>query len=609
MKNQFRVLAFLGVVFSLLIFTFSLTTCSNPTEDEESGEMGTFTINLGGNGRAVGYPPSNINDIRFVVKFMQGATIMPFENTPGSMTLSGKIPIGVYTVEVEVFDKTDGTNSVLAVGGLTTGPTITIHTGNNDIHVTLYKTVKVTPDLHTVVVGNNKQFNADVHNDLWATVTWEVSDNNNMGTTISSSGLLTVAAGETASEIWVTATYSSDPTWRGSTKVDISDGGDGTTTNPFIVYDVATLQRVGTETAVGGWRLDASYKQTEDITLPTTPNWAPIGPSTTNPFTGTYEGNGKTITDLTINAPAVDYQGLFGYVLGAAAVVKNLNLASVSITGTTESYIGGVAAQVQNGGLIENCSVQGSISGFDNIGGIVGHNYFGTVRGCYVTSVTTITGRMDIGGVVGYNWSGSSLVEKCYAEADVSGIQSVGGVVGISNGTVQNCYATGNVGSTTGVQKGGVIGGNSNGGTVQNCYSTGNVIGQYSLGGISTGNSVGTVQNCVALGKNVTASLVTQRGRIDYGTSSRSNNYARDDMLVDGTALTPGTGLHNDEHGADLTSANWYNATWWNNAANWNTSGGASAWDFTNVWYPPDGTSLLPTLRGVGGTQTPGVTP
>jgi len=330
----------------------------------------------------------------------------------------------------------------------------------------------------------------------------------------------------------------------------------------------------------------------------------PIGPSTTNPFTGSYEGNGKTITGLTITTPAVDYQGLFGYVSGASAEVKNLNLASVSITGTTQSYIGGVAAQVQNGGLIENCSVQGSISGLGDVGGIVGHNYLGTVRGCYVTSVTTITGSgTDVGGVVGYNWSGSSLVERCYAEANVNGSGNVGGVVGLSNGTVQNCYATGNVSGST-EYIGGVVG--LSNGTVQNCYATGNVSGIYNIGGISANYGTGTVQNCVALGKYVTPSLIgtPNIGRIcwDWGTGTKSNNYARDDMLVDGSTVT---GTHNDKHGVDLDVTLFIPLTTVFSGGDWGTS---------SIWTIPSGVSpvgtltpgeQLPTLTGVGGAQNP----
>ena len=232
------------LILMMVVASISLVTCQNPTGDEESGEMGTFTINLGGNERAVGYPPtSEINNIKFVVTFKQGATVTGPFTADGTYTMTEKIPIGIYdTVEVEVFDKTDG-NSVLAVGGLTSGGPITIHTGNNAIYVTLYKTVKVTPDSPTVGKGSTTTFTASVYNDSGATVTWSVAavSGTLSGTTISSTGpltgLLTVPAGETADAIWVTAIYSSDTTWRGSTKVDalntiyIVDSGDDNITS------------------------------------------------------------------------------------------------------------------------------------------------------------------------------------------------------------------------------------------------------------------------------------------------------------------------------------------------------------------------------------------
>jgi len=420
MKNQFRVLAFLGVVFSLLIFTFSLTTCSNPTGDEESGEMGTFTINLGGNGRLVGYPPtSEINNIKFVVTFKQGATVTGPFTADGTYTMTEKIPIGVYdTVEVEVFDKTDG-NSVLAVGGLTSGGPITIHTGNNAIHVTLNKTVKVSPDLHTVVVGNTKQFTASVYNSS-PTVTWTISSSFTGATTgiNLSSGLLTVDPLETASVIEVTATYTTDPTWRGSTKVDISDGGSGSPTDPFIVYDEITLTRVGKGTGgwTGNWSLSASYKQIEDITLPAT-NWTPIGAI----FTGTYDGNGKTISGLYYNGTG--RIGLFDTLNGAS--VKDLSL-TVNFTTTGSSAVAGAVA-VSSNGRIENCHVLAGSSINANgsagmSGGIVGSSSGATalVQGCSFTGTVSHIGSTGAGGIAG-DISVSSKVLDCYFSGTITG--------------------------------------------------------------------------------------------------------------------------------------------------------------------------------------------
>ena len=181
MKNQFRVLAFLCI--SLLIITFSLTTCSNLVEDGESGEMGMFTINLGGNGRAA-YPPDipagnnpggyTANDLIFSVKFLQGASVKgTFKTTPGSTSLSGKIATGVYTVEVEVFLDSDG--SLLALGGATGGGTVTIVSGNNVIHVSLNRAIAITPLSVSVAQSGTQAFTAAVFGVATPTITWTLS--------------------------------------------------------------------------------------------------------------------------------------------------------------------------------------------------------------------------------------------------------------------------------------------------------------------------------------------------------------------------------------------------------------------------------------------------
>jgi hypothetical protein len=213
-----------------------------------------------------------------------------------------------------------------------------------------------------------------------------------------------------------------------------TDPGDGTPGNPFKVGTVAQLQKVGTETAAGGWTLSAHYIQTANINLSGV-IWTPIGASA-NRFSGVYDGGGYSISNLNINNAAVDGQGLFGHKSGT---VRNVALVNATVKGN--SYVGGIAAY-NSSGIIENCYVTGSIEGnLNNVGGIAGYN-LGTVQNCYTTcSVSASNDRA--GGIVGYNISGGK-VQYCYATGSVIAWDAAGGVIGFASSESQkttNCVA------------------------------------------------------------------------------------------------------------------------------------------------------------------------
>ena len=198
-------------------------------------------------------------------------------------------------------------------------------------------------------------------------------------------------------------------------------------------------------------------------------DWTPIGTSFGNSYTGTFDGNGKTITGLTVTG-SDRYTGLFGFIKGT---VKNVVLTEINITSGT--FVGGVAGW-SFGGNIENCSVSGSVSGSD-VGGVVGYQQGGSITGC--SSSATVKGTQRAGGVAGATNSGATLT-ACYATGDVTvendgpNNACAGGVVG-SNAysTVIACYAAGNVSGTGSgtIHVGGVVG--ENYATVTACYWSG----------------------------------------------------------------------------------------------------------------------------------------
>lgn len=187
--------------------------------------------------------------------------------------------------------------------------------------------------------------------------------------------------------------------------------------------------------AING-NLDGDYVLDGDIDLTDYlggGSWTPIGTENV-PFTGTFDGNGHSITGLYINASDSNYQGLFGYV-GPDGTVKNLTV-SGSVSGS--SYIGGVVGR-NNGGTIENCHNTVAVSGSGYVGGVVGINLGGTVENCYNTgTVSSENSNADIGGVVGYLAEDKyikGIVKNCYNAGTVNGsARNVGGVVGYING-------------------------------------------------------------------------------------------------------------------------------------------------------------------------------
>ena len=211
---------------------------------------------------------------------------------------------------------------------------------------------------------------------------------------------------------------------------------------------------------------------TADIDL-TGKDWTPIGTSSGNSYTGTFDGGGHTITGLTVTTND-QFVGLFGY-LNSAGTVKNVVMEGIQITSNHMfGCTGGVVGY--SWGTIENCSVSGSVSGTMCVGGVVGTQWVGSITGC--SSSATVKGTVDVGGVAGQTDLGATLT-ACYATGNVTieidPIKDIagGGLVGLNGEcSLLACYAIGNVtstGSSTGnVYIGGFLGGNYT--TVTACY-------------------------------------------------------------------------------------------------------------------------------------------
>ena len=258
-------------------------------------------------------------------------------------------------------------------------------------------------------------------------------------------------------------------TLEGCTIGDWADGGgeEGAAEDLGYNYDNTTkTYTVYNADGLLAWNEAAQKDKSINCTLSADINmagkeWTPIGTDENNSYNGIFDGNGNTITGLTVNQSEKYNAGLFGC-LGSGGKVQNLTLENVNISGTY--YVGSVVGT--NFGTVSGCTASGNITGTETlVGGVVGWNK-GTVTGC--TASGNISGRRNTGGVVGEN---VGTVTACHATGDVTGTEeAAGGVVGWNYyGTVTACYHV--IGDVTCPRlAGSVVGYNGGVGTVTACY-------------------------------------------------------------------------------------------------------------------------------------------
>ena len=244
----------------------------------------------------------------------------------------------------------------------------------------------------------------------------------------------------------------------------IESDGSYTVTSADGLMNVAEL--------VNGGKTDINITLDKNIDL-TGKDWTPIGTNYEKRYKGTFDGRGHTIKGLTVTTND-QFVGLFGY-LDKAGTVKNVVMEGIQITSNHVLMSGNTGGVVgYSWGTIENCSVSGSVSGTNCVGGVVGSQKAGSIIGC--SSSAIVKGTRYVGGVAGEKWG---TMTACYATGNVTleinspQDLSGGGVVGLNGGsTVLACYATGNVnskGSNTGnVHIGGLFGDNYT--VVTACY-------------------------------------------------------------------------------------------------------------------------------------------
>lgn len=224
-------------------------------------------------------------------------------------------------------------------------------------------------------------------------------------------------------------------------------GGDGTKTNPYQIWTAEQMNTIGANSY--DWTKNFKLMADIDMSEYTGTQYCIIGNSTTK-FTGTFNGNGYVIRNLTYTTTlAVDYVGLFGWIENA--FIQNLGIRNTSFASGGRN-VGGLAGRNYRS-TVTACYTTGSVSGVQYVGGLIGFNYEGALVSCY--SASTTSGDSYIGGLVGRQYTGS--ISACYATGAASGSSYVGGLIGRNyQGKVICCYATGKL--TAAFSYGGICG-------------------------------------------------------------------------------------------------------------------------------------------------------
>ena len=297
-----------------------------------------------------------------------------------------------------------------------------------------------------------------------------------------------------------------------------AQGGDGQTS--FNISTAAQLAGLAQMVNAGNTFANKTVNLTADIDLAayltsseSKRNWIPIGRSGSIYFSGVFDGNNHTVSGLYINDDTLTYAGLFGYSFNAT--VRDLRIEDADITGA--NYVGGVtgcqyATDEAGRSIIQNCRVNGTVKGAENVGGITGYNA-GAISNSSARG--KVEGNTSVGGISGYisNAASSAAISNCYSMNDVTATgDRAGGILGYvyqSGVIISNCYATG---------------------AVSGASRVGGILGEYN-GHASYADRRPTIRDCTAL--NISVTGTSNVARITTGTrGTRSNNIAFAGMIV-----------------------------------------------------------------------------
>lgn len=279
--------------------------------------------------------------------------------------------------------------------------------------------------------------------------------------------------------------------------------GDGKVGNPYIITTAEELAWFRDQVNSGQYSICAKIADNVEVIDMSTvchaadksqnleeKSWVPIGNRNIIKYRGTFDGNGKTITNLYINASQTSQNnmGLFGYTY--QSTIKNLTFENANVT-NTQSNTGILVGKAGYGSTLQNIKISKTcqIKGGNYTGGIAGE-LDGNAYNC--VNYTTVQGIKSVGGLFGrYSRKGNSITACANYGNVTASSDMVGGLVGY--------YSSG---------------------TIQDCANYGDVKGTYRVAGMAGFVSEGKVQNVFSYG-NVSATDNTQEVGMAFGYSSK----------------------------------------------------------------------------------------
>ena len=416
---------------------------------------------------------------------------------------------------------------------------------------------------------------------------------------------------------------------------------DGVTTDKAGVNYISSTEgliAVAQEIEAGNIPLDATIELCEDIDLSALTrtvesNWTPIG-TEDNPFTGTFDGRGRSIKNLAlVEAEAKEgkaFIGFFGYAKNAT--IKNVTFENVYINipcldiDHSQGHIGAVAGSLEGNSTIENVTVKGDIqvyatqnaNGASRVAVVAGGNSYGNVTMKNVHVVANdgsyLIANNNTGALAG-QLQGKMVFENCSSNIDVTVNKFfAGGLVGIAAGDsyFKNCHTTGDVAVVAGregrhndeYRVGGIAGGWADGKTkvctLENCSYTGNVSGKNADGAVAEPldymGYVGrgyTLANCAGSKVVIDGTEYVQKYDNVYGiyTINGLTPVATADELIAALEANEGVLFMNDIKIEPASMSNAYGAT------GINVKNGQTI----------DGNGYTLNIKGAGGTWDSGI--
>lgn len=294
--------------------------------------------------------------------------------------------------------------------------------------------------------------------------------------------------------------------------------GNGTASDPYIVTDATELQ------AING-NLTAHYRLGDDVDASDTAGWFdgngfdPIG-NDTEAFTGSFDGTGHTISNLTIDRSSEQYVGLFGLTESGSAI-EHVRIENASVDGDYE--VGALLGNQSDGTTSRIEVVDGTVTAYQTgddarVGGIIGVIHSGTLSESSVSTTVDAVDQQAVGGLVG-ELATDGTVETVVFTGTVAGDERVGGLVGTASegSTVRQAVVAGEVTGNSGV--GTIIGSEDGPVTVEAAYWDDDVTTvSDAIGSPDGGNPAATARSTAAMrGLNATVEL----HRLDFESAWR----------------------------------------------------------------------------------------